>query len=259
MLPVLLFWAYYVMIRLKKGGIDMQGDARAERFLRLYRKMEGLLEKRYIGHKMASGSVVIEYLRDPDSAPCRAELDLCREIRNLLSHTADERGEAVVEPSEATLDMMNDILGHVQHPRMAIDYGTPKEKILFAHPNDRAVDVIRRMQRMGYSHVPVRDRAGLQGVFSASSVALTIANRGFDGLSDALRIGDLKNALDIGDERSEKYLFLPTDATLLTVRDAFERRDERNSRLSVVFITEDGTREGEILAMLTPWDVLKDV
>lgn len=236
----------------------MQDISRAERFLRQYRKLEGMLEKRYAGHKLTSGSVVIEYLRDPDSAPCRTELDLCREIRNLLSHNADGNGEPVVEPSEAMLRMLDDILGHVQHPRMAVDFGTTREKILFAHPNDCAVEMMRRMRRLGYSHVPVCDKTGLVGVFSASSLAFYIADRGFDSLHDALRIGELKNALDLTDERSEKYRFMPTDATLLAVRDAFERRDARNSRLSVVFITEDGTRDGEIVAMLTPWDVLRE-
>ena len=43
------------------------------------------------------------------------------------------------------------------------------------------------------------------------------------------------------------------------MRAAFERRRERNSRLAVAFITEDGTQHSEVLAMLTSWDVLKDV
>lgn len=33
---------------------------------------------------------------------------------------------------------------------------------------------------------------------------------------------------------------------------------ERNSRLSAVFITPNGTRDEPLLAMLTPWDVLRD-
>ena len=86
-----------------------------------------------------------------------------------------------------------------------------------------------------------------------------IGDAGFDELHDSLRIGELKNALDFDDERSEKYEFFDRDATLTAVRAAFERRRGRNSRLAVAFITEDGTRQGEVLAMLTSWDVLKDV
>ena len=74
-----------------------QGEVpRSERFLTHYRMLEGLLEKRYSGKKMSSGSVVMEYLHDPDSAPCRTELDMCREIRNLLTHNTDGAGEPSV-------------------------------------------------------------------------------------------------------------------------------------------------------------------
>lgn len=231
---------------------------RSEEFLRRFRTLEGLLEKRYADQRVASGSVVIEYLRDPDSAPVRAELDLCREIRNLLSHNVDGSGEAVVEPSRAMLETLEGVIRHVQHPRMAIDYGTPQEKILFAHPNDPALDVMRHMQRRGYSHVPVRDRSGLVGVFSPGSLFRYIADKSFDSLHDDLRIGELKTAIEMSDDRSEKYRFMPPDATLLAVREAFENGKARNSHLSAVFITDDGTRDTPILAMLTPSDVLKD-
>ena len=237
----------------------MQEESRAERFLMLYRRLEGLLEKRYMGHKMTSSSVVMEYLRDPDSGPCRIELDMCREIRNLLSHNASPSGTPVVEPAEDTLGVLERVIEHVQEPRMAVDYGTPRDSILFAHPNDSVSDLIRHMQRAGYSHVPVRDRNGLIGVFSAGSVMSFLADRGLDELSEKLRVGDLGKALGFGNERNEKYLFLTSEATLPMIRDAFEKRRERNSRLAAVFITEDGTEKSEILAMLTPWDVLKDL
>ena len=231
---------------------------RSEQFLRRYRMLEGLLEKRYADDRASSASVVIEYLRDPDSAPYRTELDLCREIRNLLTHNADGGGEAVVEPSEAMLQVLEGIIRHVQQPRMAIDFGTPQDKILFAHPNDSAINVMRHMLRMGFSHVPVRDRNGLVGVFSPGSLFNYVGETGFDALSNSIRIGDLKQSLDFGEERSEKYRFMPKDATLPAVREAFDKHPTRNSRLSVVFITEDGTRDTPILAMLTPWDVLKE-
>ena len=233
-------------------------NTRAERFLNQYRRLEGLLEKRYTGRQVASGSVVKEYLRDPDSEPFRAELDLCREIRNILSHNTDENGDAVVEPSEGIIERMRDILEHVRRPQLAVDYGTPADRIMFAHPNDMALNVIRHMLKNGYSHVPVADRTGLIGVFSAGSLLLYAAKMGLSDLRDELRIGDLKDALDFGDERSEKYMFLPEDATLYNVRDAFEKRRERNNRLAVVFLTRDGTRNTEVVSMLTPWDVLRD-
>lgn len=231
---------------------------RAEQFLTLYRRFEGMLEKRYADHAMTSGSVVKEYLKDPDSEPLRAEIDLCREIRNILSHNADDEGEPVVVPSEGMLVRMRVILEHVRHPLLAIHYGTPADKILFAHPNDLALNVMRHMLKMGYSHVPVADKSGLVGVFSSGSLMVFAAKKGLSQVRDELRVGDMKDAIDFGDERSERFMFLKPDATLLNVRDAFEKRRERNHRLAVVFLTQDGTRRTQLKAMLTAWDVLRD-
>ena len=232
-------------------------EGRAEQFLKQYRKLEGLLEKRYSGRKVSS-SVVMEYLHDPDSAPCRADLDMCREIRNLLAHNEDVDGQPVVEPSEGVVELLGTIVDYVQRPRLAVDCGTPGDNIMFAHPNDSALDVMRHMMRMGYSHVPVRDKTGLVGVFSAGALMSFVSDTGFEALSDDLRIGDLKKALSVDNDRTDKYLFFDPAATLTTVRMAFEKPQERNRRLAVVFITEDGGQHSQVLAMLTPWDALKD-
>ena len=237
----------------------MEGNdlRRSDRFLNQYRVLEGLLEKRYAGKRASSGSVVIEYLHDADSLPCRADLDMCREIRNLLSHNTDEDGMPVIEPSEAVVRLLDDIVEYVRRPRMAVDYGTPRDDITFAHPNDNALDVARHMLRMGYSHVPVRDKSGFVGVFSTACLMRYAAEVGFDALDDELRVGDLKGLLELRDDRDERYIFLGADATLPAVRAAFDAPRERNHRLAAVFITEDGTPHTRILAMLTPWDIIK--
>ena len=238
--------------------MESREEPRSEQFLKLFRVLEGLLEKRYSGKRISTPSVVMEYLHDPDSAPCREDLDMCREIRNLLAHNGDTDGEPVIEPSEGVLALLDGIVDYVQRPRLAVDYGTPGDKILFAHPNDSALDVMRHMMRMGYSHVPVRDKTGLVGVFSAGALMSFVGDKGFEGLKDDLRIGDLKQALSVDNERTDDYLFFDPTITMTAVRKAFEKRQERNRRLAVVFITEDGGQHSQVLAMLTPWDALKD-
>ena len=133
-------------------------QTRADAFLKMYRILEGALEKRYAGKQRQGSSVVMDYLRDEDSEPYRYELNVCREIRNLLSHNADEAGEPVVEPSEAVLMSLAEILEHVAAPRSAVDWGTPHDKILCASPNDLAIEIMHRMVRLGYSHVPVMSK-----------------------------------------------------------------------------------------------------
>lgn len=235
-----------------------QGQLTSESFLQKYRILEGLLEKRYEGEKLSCSSVIMEYIRDEDSEPVRVDLDLLREIRNILSHNAGHDGSAVVEPSAEMLERLEEIIAYVQQPRQACQFGTPAERILSAHPNECVNGIMRNMLRRGYSHVPVRDRSGVIGVFSVRSVFDFLAQNGMNALPENARIGDLGEHIHLNRETGVRYMFVPQATSIVTVRHAFQRYTERNRRLSAVFVTENGCPQEELICMLTPWDVLSD-
>ena len=231
--------------------------SRAQIFLRMYRVLEGILEKRYEDVKKTP-SVVVRYLSEADSEPIRAELDTCREIRNILSHSADEEGNPLIEPSEAVLEQLAKILEYVQRPHLAMDLGTPADKLLSARMNDRIQDLMRHMSRKGFSHAPVLEHGQLIGVFSPMALFDWLERHGIAALTGDARVSWMRDVLNRDRNGAEKYRFLPKDATVYQARAAFEEEMGRNNRLSAVFITENGTGEEPILAMLTHWDVLKD-
>lgn len=236
--------------------MEERQPTRAERFLRRYRVLEGLLEKRY--GEPEQGSVVFEYLRSDDSEPCRYELNLIREIRNLLTHNAVESGQPVVEPSEGVLRSLEKVIAYVEKPRLAVECGTPAERILCAYRNDRIEDVMHRMRRQGFSNAPVMERNQIIGVFSVGALFAFFEERGLEALDRDARIGDLGEHIDIARSGRENYRFLPETTTVVEARAAFQRYRERNDRLRAIFITPTGNSGERLLALLTPWDVMKD-
>ena len=229
----------------------------SEVFLQKYRVLEGLLEKRYEGRRIAS-SVVIEYIRDIDSQPVRVDLDLLREIRNILSHNAGPGGEPVVEPSDEMLARLDEIIAYVKRPHRAADFGTPADKIYFAHLNDSVIQVMRGMFNNGYSHVPVTEKGSAVGVFSVRSLFDYLAEHGLNAANDELRIRDLSGHIRFEGRGGERYMFVSAQTSIVEVRQMFQKYTERNRRLSAVFVTENGDPGGELIRMLTPWDVLSD-
>ena len=151
---------------------------RAETFLSMFRVLEGMLDKKYAGRENGSSSVVVRYLGDPESEPVRAQLDLCRELRNLLTHNADDEGNPVCEPSKAMLDTLYKIIEYVESPKPALIYATPGERVLRAHPGDPALEVMRRMEKHGFSHVPVLEKGGISGIFSMRGVFSYVLKHG---------------------------------------------------------------------------------
>ena len=74
-------------------------QSRIDEFLDLYKQLVDVLEIKYRNARRHYSSVVFEFIKDDESAPVRDKLEICREIRNLLTHSANLEGEPVVEPS----------------------------------------------------------------------------------------------------------------------------------------------------------------
>lgn len=230
----------------------------SEVYLQKYRILEGLLEKRYDGQKLAGPSVVVEYIRDEDSKPVRVDLDLLRELRNILSHNAGENGAPVAEPSDEMIEKLDRVIAYVKRTRFAADFGTPAEQVLSARLNDDVLSVMRNMRKNGYSHVPVVDGSAIVGIFSVKCVFDHLAENGLESLGSGARIRDLGQQIRLNRREGERYLFVSAETSIVSVRAAFQRYTEKNRRLATVFVTQDGTPEAPLICILTPWDVLSD-
>ena len=230
----------------------------AEIFLQKYRIIEGLLEKRYEGEKKDYSSVVIEYLHDADSCGIRTELDLLREIRNLLSHNADTQGQPVVEPSDEMISLLDDVIEFIKVPRDAVNFGTPAKYIMTASPNDNLFEVMRSMMKNGYSHVPIVHRGCMTGVLCTRSVFGYLAEMGLDSLDNETRIVELGDRIRFDRETGERYRFVGRNTSIVSVIREFRLHKERDRRLSAVFVTENGIPGEPLICMLTPWDVFGD-
>lgn len=230
---------------------------RAETFLSMYRVLEGILGQKYSDSDRKSNSVVMQYIQDAESEPVRQQLDVCREVRNLLTHNASGTGEPIIEPSQALIDQLYAIINYVQKPQSALMFATPEDRILRAHKNDRALDVMRRMEKHGYSYVPVLDNGRIQGVFGKHSVFSYVIDNG--RIDNDTRIRDFGDGLKTEGSLGRRFMFMGPEASYLDARDAFEKKSGKNSRLAAIFITDTGDETGNVLGMLTPWDVMKNV
>lgn len=230
---------------------------RAETFLELYRELEDTLDEKYSGKKRRYSSVIFEYLNDEDSKPIREKLDVCREIRNLLTHNARINGEAVVEPSEAMCDVLHECLEYIQKPPLALEFATRGENIFRAGYNQTVIKIMGLMEKNGYSHVPIIQNGEFAGVFSLGTVFSYLLHNYDKPITRSTTIGEMHEHLPIN-THIENYEFAPATLTCSDARKKFEIVRGKNKRLSVIFITEHGKEEERLLGMLTPWDVLGD-
>ena len=142
-----------------------------DEFLEKYRVLEELLSERYAGETRSHSSVIMEFAKSREGEMFRDRIDLCREIRNLLTHNAALNGEPVVTPARATLDMLDDLIAYVRRPPLAANWAVSAERMMTTNMRAPALRIMRAMESKGFSHVPViENEKRMMGVFSQSTV-----------------------------------------------------------------------------------------
>lgn len=230
----------------------------ADVFLDLYRDLEELLEVRYSDGRKYPGSAVMRYYNDDAGKKWREELNVCREMRNMLSHHSQIGGCPVFEPSDAVLDVLRRIINDVKNPPVAMSIATPAANLFTCTFDDRAASVIRKMREQGYSHVPVIENGRLAGVFSVGSVFTMVSSRDGWEITEDTRIGDFREFLPVDRHVTEKFGFVSDSAPYSSLKYKFTAKGPRSRRVAALFVTANGREDEKILGIITPWDMIKE-
>ena len=193
----------------------MEGQEAARRidgFLDLYKQLEDALEDKYRNARRHYPSVVYEFEKDYESAPVRDKLEVCREIRNLLTHTANLDGEPVVEPSQPVVDALQEVLDFVKQPPLALEFATKGDQVMKAHMHQKVLRLMEVMDKNGYSHIPVLENGEFCGVFSVGCVFQYLLRSGGKGIKPDTTVAELGKYIALP-AHTENYQFVPKDAT----------------------------------------------
>lgn len=230
----------------------MQG----KEFLEAYRVMEELLTNKYTKSKKNYSSVVMRFISEPEGQRFRERLNICREIRNILTHSPRIGGQEVLTPSQQMVDTLYEVIEYLRRPPMALDFATPGEKIMTVGLDDRAYPLMNKMEQRGFSHIPVMDQKCFFGIFSISTLFSYILDHPGMPLDPEITIGDFYDYLPIENHVSEAFLFMDKKATYWDVRRQLDTKSRQKKRMAAIFITSSGLSDNHLLGMITPWDVL---
>ncbi len=230
---------------------------KSDEFLNLYRTLEELLCEKYSDRTRNYGSVVMQFINNAEGRQFKDKLNLCREIRNLLSHHPEVNGESIVEPSQAMIDILNEVIEYVKMPPLAISYATPFENLLKASLNNKVLTVMKKMERRGFSHIPVIESGRFIGVFSIGTIFMYISENNSVENIDEMEIRDFLKYIPLEAHTTERFRFMSETTTVVEAKTAFEQPHQRSRRLAAIFITDTGSQSGRLLGMITPWDILR--
>lgn len=223
-----------------------------EAFLNTYKELEEVLCTKY-GQK----SSTVHRYASAEGSKYAEELDLFREMRNLLSHHARVNGEPPILPSEGALKKLSEILEYAKNPPMAMSAATPTKSLCTADLQSSVRELIELMEERGYSHIPVLNSNGiLTGVFSTGT--LFAFSRAYPSRSiDGVCLSHIKDLLPPQRHTTEKFEFCSSAASLYELKSRFALSGPNHRRVAAIFITTNGKESGRLLGMITPWDLIR--
>lgn len=228
-------------------------------FLDLYNTLEQTLKGKGSYYNDRYESPVLRYQNSAEGKAYRDEIETIRDVRNLLVHSPLMDGASPVTPSASLMKKLRTILDAVENSKTALDIATWEKHLITATLDDGVFELMRTMEYKGYSHVPVMNHGRMMGVFSKGTFFSYVINNGCKGLTPDLKLSDFRSLLPIRNHTSEYYEFTAKDTPVEEIVRRFDISYKNNrSRLAVIFVTEDGNPNQELLGIITPWDVLGD-
>lgn len=236
---------------------ENSGAARAAEFIALFNQLDAHLRRALrIERPYEFMNLVNEAARRgllPRSLV--GELHDCKNVRNLLVHTARYPHEAFVEPSDWGLERFRKIVQDIVHPDRLIP--AFRRDLRIFSPDQSLADVLRHIDEKNYSQAVVRDADGLHTLLTLEGIARWMARTSADGL---VRVGEAKVADALQYEPRGTCAFLPRNATFEEARSAFElpRKGQRRPRVFAAVITDHGDPAEAPLGIVVAGDLLPE-
>lgn len=234
-------------------------DAAGE-FLDLFRRLESTMREITLseGGAREFNSLLGQLARtDPFIQQRWDEIDLCRQVRNLLSHFPSIEGRGPVVPDTALIEVLQQTLEHIEHPVRAIDAAIPMERVYTVTMDTDVPGVLRQMRQRGYSHVPVVENKEVKAVFSTGTVFSAACREMSFHCQQGLKIKDFLPDILLDRHENERYLFVAADTPLFQVKELFQKPKQASRKVAVVFVTGSGREDDALLGLITPWDAIQ--
>ena len=225
---------------------------KTEKFLDLYKQLENEANAHY--NLQGEGSTIAKLGRRSELKKIRPELDYIRDVRNLLTHRPKIGESYAVEPTDSMLGLLERIIDRIEHPLSAMQIAVPIEDILSASLDSKALSSLENMYKRAFSHMPILDDGKVVGVFSGSTLMNCILYQPIN-FTEETTFREIRERLTFDQHPSETFRFVSRNELVSNISDMFDETLRQEERIGMIFVTEHGKSEEELLGIITAWDV----
>lgn len=233
-------------------------DKLSERFLQIYNELDDYMRKNLKVEMFVDHGLLLKQMADKNRVFSEYYKDLktFADMRNLLVHNPYKgSADPILIPHEYIVNRYEYIKNQVIHPRKALSIAVPAHLIYTTTLSDNALKVIETMNQKTYTHVPVLDEKKMIGIFSENTILSYLSHHKEALILKDMKIEEFKDFIPLNKHLSETFEFVGRHALLLDVEELFRKNLALRKRVGMVFITNSGKKDEELLGILTSWDI----
>lgn len=229
-------------------------------FLNLYNTLDDVLKEKY-NVKDETRSYVTRRINELKRSPLlkdqqRGEkLDIIRNLRNSLVHIEKFDNEDNFTINDSLIETLKEEIADINKPKMAINICTSINDVLSASLNDKLFNVTNLMNKYGFTHIPILKDGYLYGVFSQNTIFTYFSKHKGIIANENDTIDKFIDLLPIEKHITEHFDFVSRYTKVEELIPMFNKK-ERNVRLVMLFVTENGHKDERVLGIITSYDLL---
>lgn len=200
-------------------------------------------------------------LKELDDSPfdykTRNELYYFKKVRNLVSHHKNRKNtteDTYIELTDAFKARFDRLCRNLMQSIQSVC--VPYEKIHSCKMRDKVLPTISIMREKVYTNVPIMKGKAVWGVFSESTVFDVVGDGKIAPFDEKTEFFEIRQYI-IDYSRNGIYDFASCEDSIDDVCKMFSDATRQGRRLDVIFITSNGNKKGDLVGLITVWDIAK--
>ena len=226
-------------------------------FIEKYKELESVVRKTY---GLPEQDSISYFLKKQDKFNrYYDDISFCQEVRNFMQHKKKINGRFAIEPNDAMLAFIEQLITRVASRPQCIDICIKFNDIEWRSPSDSVKAAIIIMRQKVYTHIPIIENGVLVGVFDENSLFNYVAENEIIDVDDTLSFNDILQYLSVKDREMEEFLFVKSTMYVEDLEKEIQKYFYKNKRVGIAFLTVNGRENEPIQGMITPWDIISVV
>lgn len=184
----------------------------------------------------------------------QSDLTYFRKIRNVLSHNPNGTTKPLIELTDEFRERFEAVCHKLMNRVSKISI--PYKDIFKREMSDKVIPTISVMKDRAFSHVPVMNGKKVWGVFSESAIFNIVGDGGSSLIQEDTPLFKIGKYITEYTETGV-FDFVGNTATIDDIRRMFAESFEKGRRLDVIYVTTTGDNKGDLVGLVTIWDLSK--